>query len=67
MEAALKDAIRGLMKEIDGLPEPQRKAIAARVKEIRKLSGLRLDELEGELKVACNCGPQGEPGAVPIW
>jgi hypothetical protein len=56
MDQALKDATKRLMQQIEDLPEPQRTAIVEQVKEIRRLSGIRMIELEQEIK-----------GLVPVW
>jgi len=56
MDQALKDATKRLIQQIEDLPEPQRTAIVEQVKEIRRLSGIRMIELEEEIK-----------GRVPIW
>lgn len=62
MDPQLKESIEKLMDEINSLPEEKKKAIASRVREIRRLTGLRIGELENEME--SGDGPQG---LVPCW
>jgi hypothetical protein len=46
MDRAITNAVKALKKEINRLPEPQRKRIVSRLKALRRVVGLRLKKLE---------------------
>lgn len=68
MNDDLKRAIQDLRKAIASLPSEQRTPIIEQVNKIRRLTGMNIEDLEAvRVTDGCGCGPQGEPGIVPIW